>query len=120
MTLNRLVVPAIAIFLGVAGPGIAKASGLPQAQSASSYGQDRDAWDTPPQDLQEIQRLGFRDGIVGARKDFDNHRRPDVNDRAEYRHPNIPPELRQEYLAAFRRGYDHFMSEQAGGPPDPH
>jgi hypothetical protein len=68
----------------------------------------------------EIQRRGFEDGMAGARKDLDNHRRPDVNDRAEYRHPNIPPELRQEYLAAFRRGYDHFMSEQAGGPPDPH
>ena len=36
---------------------------------------------------QEIQRQGFRDGIEGARKDSDNHRRPNVNNRDEYRHP---------------------------------
>jgi hypothetical protein len=48
--------------------------------------------------------------MEGARKDVDNHRRPDVNNRDEYRHPDVPYELRRQYREAFRRGYDVAMS----------
>lgn len=73
-------------------------------------------WDAAPNEFDEIHRQGFRDGIEGARKDFDNHRRPDVENREEYRHPHLPPEEREAYRDGFRRGYqagvDHLM-----GPP---
>jgi hypothetical protein len=36
----------------------------------------------------------------------DTPRRPDVNNREEYRHPHVPHEARHEYREAFRRGYD--------------
>jgi ribosome modulation factor len=60
----------------------------------------------------DIQRRGFRDGIEGARKDVGNHRRPDVNNRDGYRHPDVAPEMRKAYLAAFRRGYQQGMSHE--------
>lgn len=69
---------------------------------------DRGGWDAPPNDFRsDIQRRGFRDGIEGARKDFQNHRSPNVNRRDEFRHPEgVPRPLRDQYRMAFRRGYD--------------
>ncbi len=64
----------------------------------------------PPAKFNDIQRRGFHDGIEGARKDVDNHRRPDVNNRDEYRHPHVSPEMRRAYREAFRRGYQQAMS----------
>src|SRR5579859_2533392 len=63
-------------------------------------------WDAPPAEFQEIQRQGFHDGIEGARKDFDNHRRPNVNNRDEFRHPHVERAFRRDYRDGFRRGYD--------------
>ena len=36
----------------------------------------------------ETRTRGFQDGAEGAIRDFDNNRRPDPNNRDEYRHPN--------------------------------
>jgi hypothetical protein len=113
MVLNRLVVPAFAVFLGVAVPGTIKASGLPQ-EHHDAYAQDRGGWDAPPQEWREVQRQGFHDGIEGARKDIDNHRRPDVNNRDEYRHPHVPRDQRDAYREGFRRGYDAGVSHLMG------
>lgn len=113
MTLNRMVVPAFAVFLGVAGLGTIKASGLPQ-EHHDAYAQDRGGWDTPPQEWRETQRQGFHDGIEGARKDVDNHRRPDVNNRDEYRHPHVPRDERDAYREGFRRGYETAVSHLMG------
>jgi ribosome modulation factor len=115
MTLYRLVVPAFALFLGTTGLCMAKASGLPLGTPSSAYGQDRGGWDTPPQEFQEMQRQGFHDGIEGARKDFDNHRRPDVNNRDEYRNPQVPRDKREAYRDGFRRGYQQGVSHMMGG-----
>lgn len=115
MTLNRLVIPAIALFLGATGLGAVPASALPLGQPLSAYGQDR--WDMPPQELQQIQRQGFHDGIEGARKDAGNHRRPDVNNRDEYRNPQVPPDQREAYRDGFRRGYEQGVSHLMGGQP---
>jgi ribosome modulation factor len=119
MTLNRMVVPALFVFLGTTGFCMAKASGLPQGSPSSAYGQDRGGWDTPPQELQDIQRQGFRDGIEGARKDFENHRRPDVNNRDEYRHPNVRRDQREAYRDGFRRGYEQGGAHFMGGHDQP-
>lgn len=53
-----------------------------------------------------LEHRGFQDGVVGAEHDFQNHRRPDVNNRDEYRHPDfIPGWAQHEYREGFRRGY---------------
>jgi len=114
MTLNRLIVPAVALFLGVAGLCAVKASGMPQGPPHDAYAQDHGGWDAPPQEMQEIQRQGFHDGIEGAHKDFDNHRRPNVNNRDEYRHPHAPRDQRDAYRDGFRRGYDVGMAHLIG------
>jgi hypothetical protein len=55
----------------------------------------------------EFQRRGFQDGTVGADRDFQNHRRPNVNNRDEFRNPNfIPRWAREAYREGFRRGYE--------------
>jgi len=72
------------------------------------------AWETPPSQYREVQQQGYRDGIEGARKDYQNHRRPDVNDRDEYKHPHVPGPDKDAYREAFRMGYqagvDHIMN----------
>ena len=58
-------------------------------------------------DAQEaMEHRGFQDGMFGADRDYQNHRRPDVNNRDEYRDPDrIPAWGQQEYREGFRRGY---------------
>jgi len=72
------------------------------------------AWDAVPDEFDVLRRQGFHDGIEGARRDYGNHRRPDVDNRDEYRHPNLPPEQREAYREGFRRGYQVGMNHQMG------
>jgi ribosome modulation factor len=107
MRFNRIAIPALALLLGVAG----LASTRSYAAASGSSADDRDRnWEAPPQELNEIQRRGFHDGIEAARKDFENHRQPNVENRDEYRHPEVSHELRDAYRAGFRRGYNASMS----------
>jgi len=111
MKLNRLALPILAFALGTSGFVMAQQFG-----PGPGYGQGPGGWDAPPPEFRDIQRQGFHDGIEGARKDFDNHRRPDVNNRDEYRHPHVPPSARQDYREGFVRGYNAAMSHLMGGP----
>ncbi|GAC1658313.1 MAG: hypothetical protein NVS9B15_19920 [Acidobacteriaceae bacterium] len=53
-----------------------------------------------------MEQRGFDDGLQGAERDFTNHRRPNVNNRDEYRDPDsVPRWAQQEYREGFRRGY---------------
>ena len=88
MKLNRFALPVLAFALGTSGLVLAEGAPPPPA---AGYGQAPGGWDTPPQEFRDIQRQGFHDGIEGARKDFDNHRAPNVNNRDEFRHPHVPP-----------------------------
>ena len=126
---HRFAIAIFALVLGVSGMATGRAYAAPSGTAAQTYGQDRGGWDTPPQELREIQRQGFRDGIIGAQKDFDNHRRWDPNNRDEYRNPRLPLEQREAYRDGFRRGYqrgvDHLtghdqqlMRDQDRGGPD--
>ena len=52
------------------------------------------------------EHRGFYDGMRGAEHDYWNHRRPDVNNREEYRDPDsVPGWARHEYREGFRHGY---------------
>lgn len=62
----------------------------------------------------EARRQGFRDGVAGAIKDFGNHRRPDPDNRDEYRHPSVPYAEQQHYRDGFERGYRWAMSQLMG------
>jgi hypothetical protein len=115
MNLNRLTVTAVALLLGVIGLSSPKANGIAIGEP-QAYGQDRGGWDAPPGEWNEVQRRAFHDGIEGARRDADNHRRPDVNNRDEYRNPNVPSEYRHAYREGFRRGYDVGVSHLMSGP----
>jgi hypothetical protein len=122
MRRNQLAVPILAFAL--AAPAFAIAQPL---ASPSAAFQDRDHdrdhdrdWDTPPQEFRDIQRQGFHDGIEGARKDYDNHRRPDVENRDEYRHPHVAPSARQDYREGFRRGYETAMDHLMNNHGVPH
>ena len=118
MMRNQLAIPALALALATSGFAMAQ----PFAASAAAI-QDHDRdhdrdWDVPPQEFRDIQRQGYHDGIEGARKDYDNHRRPDVNNRDEYRHPHVAPSVQGDYREGFRRGYenamDHMMHTHGG------
>ncbi len=106
-----LTLAAGAITLGVGAQG-ALAQGPRVAYEYPAYGyqsygyQGAQGWETPPREYQEVQRRGFHDGVEGARKDYANHRRPDVNNRDEFRHPDdVPKHDRHDYREAFRQGY---------------
>lgn len=113
MKLTWIAFSGLALSLGTGGFVLAAASATPI--SPSGLTQDRDGgWDAPPSEFREIQRQGFHDGIEGARKDFDNHRAPNVNNRDEYRHPHVSPSAREDYREGFRRGYDAAMRHLMG------
>jgi hypothetical protein len=109
---KHLAVPALAFVLSASGFATAQ----PVAPAAAFQDHDQN-WETPPVEFREVQRQGYHDGIEGARKDYDNHRRPDVNNRDEYRHPHVAPSLQGDYREGFRRGYetamDHIMHANA-------
>jgi hypothetical protein len=116
MNLNKLQFAALvgcAAFMLLSAPRTHAATSGPQP---AGFGQDRDDWQRPPDEWNDIQRRGFHDGIEGARKDFDNHRRPEVDNRDEYRHPDVPPPMWAAYREGFRRGYDVGMSHLMGAP----
>lgn len=62
-------------------------------------------WDAPPPEFRDFERRGFLDGVQGAQRDAENHRIWNVNNRDEYRHPNVPGEMRHDYREGFERGY---------------
>ena len=116
MRLTHMAVPTLAFALfgtTLAATGTLAAQYGPPP-SPPTYAQG--GWDAPPPEFREAQRQGFHDGVEGARHDFDNHRRPDPNNRDEYRHPHVPRSLRDDYREGFRRGYDvamrHMLGEQ--------
>lgn len=113
MKFNRIALPVLAIAVGTSG--LAMAQYAPASLQPAAYGQ-AGGWDTPPQEFRDIQRQGYHDGIEGARKDYDNHRRPDVNNRDEYRHPHVPASARDDYREGFRRGYEAAMAHLSVGP----
>jgi ribosome modulation factor len=117
MSMNRFALPTLALFL-IGGFSAAGTSAAPLSSPVFSGGQER-GWDEPPREFNEIQRRGFRDGIEGARHDMDNHRNPDVDNRDEYRNANFPPEIREQYREAFRRGYMMAINRMNGGGPPP-
>ena len=115
MRLNGFTLSMLAVAAGVAGISASHAYAVaPQGQA---YIQDGQAWDAPPAEFRDVQRRGFHDGIEGARKDFDHHRMPDVNNREEYRHPHVDPAVREDYREGFRRGYEVAMHHMMGQVP---
>jgi hypothetical protein len=120
MNVNRLAIPVLAFALGTSSLAIAQPYGPspnPQYdQDHHDYDHDHDAWQNAPPEFRDVQRQGFHDGIEGARRDFDNHRRPDVNNRDEYRHPHVDPSLRHDYRQAFRQGYQTGVAHIYNGP----
>lgn len=113
MKTKWLISSGLALTMAMSVPGSAFASPAPPQEPAPGYVQGPDGWDRPPAEFREIQRQGFHDGIEGARKDFDNHRAPNVNNRDEYRHPHVSPSAREDYREGFRRGYDVAMNHLA-------
>jgi hypothetical protein len=118
--MNRkwLAISTFTLLLGPVGLVSASAYGAPAgAPFAPAFGQDHGGWEEPPGEFREVQRKGFHDGVEGARKDFENHRRPDVDNRDEYKHPDVPRGDRHDYREAFRRGYEAGVSHLMGGGP---
>jgi hypothetical protein len=100
----RLGMMAILIGLGLTTIGVAGAKAQEGPPPQGYYNQP---WTQNPDEYRsDIGRRGFHDGIEGARRDFENHRQPNVNNREEYRHPSVGGRDRHEYREAFRRGYD--------------
>jgi len=85
--------------------GVASAQNFQQGPPPPppAYGQ---GWEAPPSQFIAAQQRGYHDGVEGARKDFDNHRPPNVENRDEYRNPRFmaPPD-RHDYRIGFREGY---------------
>jgi hypothetical protein len=95
---------AVLIGLGLMTFGVAGAKAQETPPPPGYYNQP---WTRVPGSYgNDISRRGFHDGIEGARRDFQNHRPPNVNNRDEYRHPNVPRSVRREYQQAFRQGYN--------------
>lgn len=84
----------------------ANAQYAPQGPPPPPPDYGHEVWAAPPAELQGVESQGFHDGIEGARRDYENHRPPSVENRDEFRHPNVPHRDRGAYRRGFRRGYD--------------
>src|ERR1700738_2873140 len=111
-----LLIPVAVLLAITVNPGRAVAS--PTSGQPLAFGQER-GWEEPPGEYNEAQRRGFHDGVEGARRDFGNDRRPDVDNREEFRNPHIEPELREAYRMGFRRGYEAAASHLWNAAPPP-
>ena len=114
--LRRLATPIFAVSLAMCSSGLYAQYGQGPPPPPGAYGQGG-GWDAPPQEYNDYRRRGFQDGIEGARKDVENHRRPTPNNRDEFRHPNVPGQFRHDYRDGFRRGYDVGMRHMMNGGP---
>jgi hypothetical protein len=95
---------AILIGLGLTTIGVTGAKAQETPPPPGFYNQ---SWTHAPDSYRdEVSQRGFHDGIEGARRDFQNHRPPNVNNRDEFRHPPVQGSARSRYREAFRRGYD--------------
>src|SRR5579871_682662 len=110
MTSQKGLIAVLAFATSVCVPSTIVAQGPPPHEY-----HDQAGWDAPPSEYQEVGRQGYHDGIEGARKDYENHRRPNVNNRDEYKHPHVSGRDRDAYREAFRAGYergtDHLMHD---------
>jgi hypothetical protein len=96
---------AAAMLAGIGFTYATPALASPAAQYVAQYGGQGPNWDTAPSEYREYQQRGFHDGVEGARKDFAHHRPFTPENRAEYRHPHVPPNVWEDYRQAFREGY---------------
>lgn len=113
MRLKWFALPILLTLTGViASPPSTAYAAAPQDRHYA----DQPGWDVPPSEFRDVQRQGFHDGIEGARRDFDHHRRPDVDRREEYRHPHVDPAMREDYREGYRRGYEVAMHHLMGEP----
>lgn len=111
MKLNRLATPAWILCLAL--PAVsAISSAAPTTAPAIAQYRDQGAYGEP---YIQARRRGFEDGMEGAIKDFGNQRRPDPDNRDEFRHPPVPGQLRDAYRDGFTRGYQQAMSELMSG-----
>ena len=71
-------------------------------------------WDAVPDEFDVLRRQGFHDGLEGARRDYENHRRPDVDETATsiailiclWRRRKA---YREGFVAATQVGINHMM-----------
>lgn len=79
---------------------------------------DQPGYDYPTEFTRDLQRNAFRAGADGARHDVQNHRRPDVNNRDEFRNYRGPE--RRAYRQAFARGYQYYFARLQNPGPRPY
>jgi hypothetical protein len=69
-----------------------------QWEPMEPQGQWSDAW-----------HHGFHEGVEAARRDMRENRRTDMDDHEQYRHPNVPRDMRRDFREGFARGYHMVM-----------
>ncbi len=110
MNTTRIIAPGLLLALLAGATTVANAQYYAPPQPV--YAQ---AWMAPPPEFAAAQQRGFHDGIEGAKKDFENHRPPNVNNRDEYRNPKfIPSPDRRDYRFGFARGYREAVRHMYG------
>jgi hypothetical protein len=96
-------------------PAVQAQQGPPPPNYGPEYGHE--VWAAPPAEVQGVEAQGFHDGIEGARKDYENHRQPNVENLDEFRHPSVPHHDREAYRQGFRRGYETGVEHLMHGYP---
>ena len=86
----RLATSSTSLLL-LSSPAVMHALYAPQQSPPPGYG-EHGGWDNAPSEFNDVRKgVAFRTAWVGARKDYENHRQPNVNNRDEYRHPKCAP-----------------------------
>jgi hypothetical protein len=76
---------------------------VPQANAQISF---HLGWQQPPGEYSDVQRQGFHAGIDAARRDIDHGMPPNPQRHGEFRHPQVPGNLHNDFRQAFQHGYE--------------
>ena len=113
-TKSRIAVSLLAAAL-MAGTGLAETQQYYQQGPPPPPPPQQHGWETPPPQFAAAFQRGYKDGVFGARRDFENHRPPSPMNRDEYRNPHfIAPPDRHDYRDGFRRGYEAAVQNMYG------
>ena len=97
---------AVSWVLGLAlaaGPAMIATAQEGQWEPVEPQGQWSDAW-----------HQGFHEGVEAARHDLYNRRHADMDDHQQFKHPDVPHDMRRDFREGFRRGYNMVMQRNNG------
>ena len=115
MNIKWIATAALTAGLAVPAGFAVSAHAAPLATGVGQYQDQEHDWQRPPDDYRDAQRQGFHEGIEAAQRDWNDHRRKEIDDHRIYRHPPVDRQFVHDFRDGFKRGYSVAMDHMRNG-----